>query len=39
MHSTATSACTGLRCPGASAIPTIPVKTTSDITRGFRVSI
>ncbi len=37
MHSTATPASTGCRCPGASNKPTIPVNTTSDMTLGFRI--
>src|SRR4051812_45814740 len=36
MHRIAVSARTGCRCPGASSMPVRPVKTTSDITRGFR---
>ena len=35
MHSTAISDSTGCRCPGATARPTAPVNTTSDITRGL----
>src|SRR6516162_2305497 len=38
MHNTATAASTGCRCPGAMASPTNPVNTTSDMTRGFRIS-
>ena len=39
MHNTATAASTGWRCPGATTSPTKPVKTTSDMTRGFRISM
>src|SRR6516225_9668589 len=38
MHNTATAASTGWRCPGATLSPTSPVKTTSAMTRGFRIS-
>ena len=37
MHKTATAARNGWMWPGATASPTKPVNTTSDITRGFRI--
>ncbi len=39
MHNTAIAASTGWRCPGATASPTKPVKTTSDMTLGLRIWI
>ena len=39
MHSTATAASNGCSEPGAIAMPTSPVNTTSDMTRGFSSAI
>ena len=39
MHKTAVKASTGFSRPGATSKPIAPVKTTSDITRGFSSAI